>query len=56
MMRLGNRRVFAHVPQGAPDEDPYYCETCRDCGDNLTTGIERGEGLCWTCVRERAGR
>lgn len=33
-----------------------WCETCRDCGDNLRTGIERSEGLCYTCVRDRAGR
>ena len=56
MLRIGNKRCFVHVPQGGPDEDPEYCETCRDCGENLETGIERREELCYTCVRERTGR
>ena len=39
-----------------PDEDapPYFGE-CKDCGENLRTGIEKREELCYTCVRERTG-
>lgn len=28
---------------------------CGDCGDRLQSGQEEREGLCYTCVRERAG-
>lgn len=29
---------------------------CRDCGYGLLSGQEMSDGLCYTCVRDRAGR
>ena len=58
MLRIGDKRCFVHVPQGAPDEDPYgddlpYYDRCQnmgtvDClcgGDMCVCGDEEIPGL-----------
>ena len=35
--------------------EPYFGE-CKDCGDNLQSGQEEYDELCYTCIRERTGK
>ena len=47
------------LAEPAPDgfwTEEYDFGQCGDCDAKLQSGMERSDGLCHSCVRERAGR